>query len=371
MEQKHLHIISFDVPYPANYGGVIDIYYKIKALHAQGIKIHLHCFEYGRAEALTLESICEKVYYYKRKMDKQQLFLSMPFVVVSRSSEKMMENLCRDKYPILFEGLHSCFYLDDARLNNRIKIVRTHNIEHDYYKNLAKVERSMFRKMYFSMEGRKLKRFEKILHKADFIATISSADAKTLSAHYKNVHHISAFHPNEQVKIKEGRGDFCLYHGNLEVGENNGASLYLVNEIFSTIKIPLVIAGRKPSAELKAAVARHGHIQLKANINTPEIDELICNAQINVLPTFQATGIKLKLLAALFNGRHCVVNSPMVANTGLETLCSIQNSAESMAAEIQRLFELPFNMNEKEKRTSILNESFSNATNVKKLIELI
>lgn len=371
MDQKHLHIISFDVPYPANYGGVIDIYYKIKALHAQGVKIHLHCFEYGRAEALTLESICEKVYYYKRKMNKQQLFLSMPFVVVSRSSEKLMENLLRDKHPILFEGLHSCFHLDDSRLSNRTKIVRTHNIEHDYYKNLAKVERSLFRKMYFGMEGRKLNRFEKILHKANYIATISSADATALAIQYKNVHHISAFHPNEQVKIKEGQGGFCLYHGNLEVGENNEASLYLVNEIFSKIKLPLIIAGRKPSTELKMAIDRHDHIQLKANINTPEIDELIANAQLNVLPTFQATGIKLKLLAALFNGRHCVVNAPMVANTGLETLCSIQNSPDTMAAEIQRLFELPFDMNEKEKRAAVLNESFSNTTNVKKLIELI
>ena len=371
MDQKHLHIISFDVPYPANYGGVIDIYYKIKALHAQGVKIHLHCFEYGRAEALTLESICEKVYYYKRKMNKQQLLLSLPFVVVSRSSEKLMENLLRDKHPILFEGLHSCFHLDDSRLSNRTKIVRTHNIEHDYYKNLAKVERSLFRKMYFGMEGHKLNRFEKILHKANYIATISSADAKALAIQYKNVHHISAFHPNEQVKIKEGQGGFCLYHGNLEVGENNEASLYLVNEIFSKIKLPLIIAGRKPSTELKMAIDRYDHIQLKANINTPEIDELIANAQLNVLPTFQATGIKLKLLAALFNGRHCVVNAPMVANTGLETLCSIQNSPDTMAAEIQRLFELPFDMNEKEKRAAVLNESFSNTTNVKKLIELI
>src|SRR6187402_2760586 len=113
MEQKHLHIISFDVPFPANYGGVIDVFYKLKALHAQGIKIHLHCFEYGRAEARSLESICEKVYYYKRSMDKKLLFNPLPFVVITRSSEKLVENLLRDKHPILFEGLHSCFHLSD------------------------------------------------------------------------------------------------------------------------------------------------------------------------------------------------------------------------------------------------------------------
>jgi hypothetical protein len=370
LDQKHLHIISFDVPYPANYGGVIDVFYKLRALHAQGVKVHLHCFEYGRAEALQLESLCEKVYYYKRSMSKTLLFSNLPFVVVTRASEKLVENLLRDTYPVLFEGLHSCFHLDDERLLSRVKVVRTHNIEHDYYKNLEKVERSLFRKFYFGIEATKLRRFERVLNKAAHIAAISPADAAELSSRYKNVTHVSAFHPNEEVKIKEGRGDFCLYHGNLEVGENNEAALYLVKEIFSKINIPFIIAGRKPSAELIERVAPYSHIELKANIGTPEIDELIRNAQINVLPTFQATGIKLKLLAALFNGRHCVVNSPMVANTGLEHLCSVADQPSEMMKEITRLFEQDVDTEEKKKREEVLSKDFSNLINVKKLSAL-
>jgi hypothetical protein len=368
--EKHLHIISFDVPYPANYGGVIDVYYKLKSLHAEGIKVHLHCFEYGRAEARTLESVCEKVYYYKRNMSKQLLFNSLPFVVATRSSDKLIENLLRDKHPVLFEGLHSCFHLADERLSDRIKIVRTHNIEHDYYKNLEKVERSYFRKMYFRREAKKLEKFEKILDKATHVAAISLADAEQLSKRYKNVHHITAFHSNEEVKIKEGKGTFCLYHGNLEVGENNEAALYLVNEIFSRIKIPLIIAGKKPSQELVNGTSKYRNISIKANINTLEIDELIINAQINILPTFQATGIKLKLLAALFNGRYCIVNSPMVLNTGLEELCSIKDTSAEMVEEIKKLFDSSFDMQEKKKRENVLLESFSNKKNVKKLLEL-
>ena len=42
-----LHIVSFDIPYPANYGGVIVIFNQIKALHAAGVKVILHCFQYG------------------------------------------------------------------------------------------------------------------------------------------------------------------------------------------------------------------------------------------------------------------------------------------------------------------------------------
>ena len=29
-----VHIVSFNVPYPADYGGVIDVFYKLKSLHS-------------------------------------------------------------------------------------------------------------------------------------------------------------------------------------------------------------------------------------------------------------------------------------------------------------------------------------------------
>ena len=40
---KYINIVSFNIPWPANYGGVIDVYYKMQALHKCGVKIILHC----------------------------------------------------------------------------------------------------------------------------------------------------------------------------------------------------------------------------------------------------------------------------------------------------------------------------------------
>ncbi|MCC8094833.1 MAG: glycosyltransferase family 1 protein, partial [Tannerellaceae bacterium] len=64
---RYLNIIALNIPWPPNYGGIIDIYYKIKALHALGIKIILHCFEYERGASPELDSLCDQVYYYKRR----------------------------------------------------------------------------------------------------------------------------------------------------------------------------------------------------------------------------------------------------------------------------------------------------------------
>lgn len=368
---KHLNIISFDVPYPANYGGVIDVFYKVKALTALGVKVHLHCFEYGRKESAELNAICESVQYYKRNVSKGYLFRRKPYIVVTRTSKKLLDRLLLNEHPILFEGLHTCFCLDDERLVKRLKIVRTHNIEHHYYSSLAQAEKDFFKKYYFLNEVGKLERFERSLCNAQAVAAISKADAAHFNARYPNVNHISAFHPNNKVNIKSGMGDHCLYHGSLEIGENNQAALYLIRKIFSKMDIPLVIAGNRPSKELKAEAAKYANVELRTDVDTDEIHRLIGEAQINVLPTFQATGIKLKLLAALYLGRHCLVNSHMVANTGLEPLCRVEDSENRMMEAVKTLFTQEFARVEVRKREAILSSQFCNSVTARKLYRLI
>ena len=65
--RKRLHIVCHTVPWPADFGGVLDLFYKLKNLHEEGVKIILHCFLYNRKEQDELNKYCEKVYYYKRK----------------------------------------------------------------------------------------------------------------------------------------------------------------------------------------------------------------------------------------------------------------------------------------------------------------
>jgi hypothetical protein len=299
------------------------------------------------------------------------MFSKLPYIVNTRNSAALINNLLADHSPILFEGLHSCYFLNDERLSKRFKIVRTHNIEHDYYANLAQSEKKTLKKVYFKQESAKLKAFEQILHHANVIAAISANDSYHFKRNFKSVFTVSAFHPYNKVEIKEGAGTYALYHGNLAVAENNLGALFLVNQVFNKTKFPLIIAGSAPSNELLDAVKKHPHITLKGDISTIEINTLITNAHINVLPTFQATGIKLKLLAALFSGRHCLVNNPMVANTGLEDLCVVKDKASEMAKEIEILKEFPVSKAMVEHRKRLLENTFSNNYNAKLLIAFL
>ena len=66
------------------------------------------------------------------------------------------------------------------------------------------------------------------------------------------------------------------------------------------------------------------NIELVENPPFEKMEELMRDAHINLLLTFQNTGIKLKLLNSLYRGRFVLVNGKMVNNTGLETLCIIE-----------------------------------------------
>lgn len=366
-----LTIVAFDVPYPPNYGGIVDVFYKIKALHQLGVKLHLHCFDYGKGEQQELNNYCTSVTYYKRQLGKHLLLSSTPFVVKSRQNKDLLENLLKVNTPILLEGLHSCSHIEQLKENGKTIWVRTHNIEHDYYNGLASVEKNIFKKQFFISEAKKLKQFEDILKKADHIFAISPNDTKYLKTNQnKNTSYLPAFHTSEEITSQEGKGKYCLYHGNLSVGENSKAACWLIENVFANTDIPFVIAGSHPPKTLTELCNRHPNITLLEDISVKELDQQIQNAQINILVTFQATGIKLKLLSALYKGRHCIVNKEMVENTGLENACVVGNSGKELKSHIFNYMDKDFTQHDIQQRKQIL-EPFSNLNNARIITNLL
>ena len=366
---KHLHIISFDVPYPANYGGVIDVFYKLKNLHKAGVKIILHCFEYGRGEQKELDKYCDKVYYYKRNTSFINQLSSIPFIIKSRTSEKLIANLLKDEYPILFEGLHTCYYISDERIDNRKKIYRESNIEHEYYAHLAKSESNPIKKLYFNLEANKLRIFQRKLIDADVMLVVSTADKDYLLNHFptKKVEYLPSFHAFDEVSIKEGKGNYILYNGNLQVAENIKAVEYLIKNVFSNIKHPVLIAGLNPNTDIYNWVKPFANIQIKANPSEAEMQTLIEDAHIHCLYTHQATGLKLKLLNVLYSGRFCICNQDMLAGTNLQQACIVKNTADEMVESINNIFTQEFTQELINQRKQAL-QPFDNATKTQQLV---
>lgn len=371
-DNKKVHIIAFDVPYPADYGGVIDIYHKCKALHSKGIDIVLHVYQYGRAKnKQKLKSVCTEIHYYKRRTIKNPFIGSKPYIVNTRNGSELLNNLNKDNAPIIFEGLHCTYHLADKSLSKRFKVVRTHNVEHHYYKHLEKSELSYFKKYFFRIEAEKLRKYESVLKHADLVAAISPNDTIHFSKKYKNVIYLPAFHSNDKVSFPGALGKYLLYHGNLSVPENYMAAIKLVKNVFCKLDTPAIIAGNNPPKELETLCAEYEHIELRTDVKTEELNELIKHAHINVLYTNQNTGIKLKLLNALYRGKFAVVNPLMVKGSGLEDYCIMGDNFDKMLKQIKSYLLLDFTKAYAERRYSYLEDNFGNSKGAEKLLDAI
>jgi len=350
---------------------MIDSFYRIKALGRLGIRIDLHCFEYGRPHSSELEEFCESVSYYSRATGPLTHLSGYPYVVCSRRSKDLFRDILLDDYPILFDGLHTTYYLDHPELAGRMKIVRVHNIEHRYYRNLEAAERNPFRKLFYRKESFKLELYEEILRKADKLLAISPAGHEYFNARYGNAELVLPFHPFEKVESRTGSGRYVLYHGDLSVNENLVIAELLVSEVFSHVALPCIIAGKNPPADLAVKASPFNNISIVANPDESKMSELIREAHINILPALSSEGMKLRLLFALFSGRHCIANSMIAGNTGLESLCHIADTPAEMTGKIQLLMNQDFTYEMIREREKVLCQMFSNKNNAEKIFSLI
>ena len=179
------------------------------------------------------------------------------------------------------------------------------------------------------------------------------------------------FHANESITSQPGSSDFILYHGKLSVTENTQAALFLIQHVFCHLKCRCVIAGMNPPRSLLKAASPYPHVHIVANPLEEQMNDLIKNAQIHILITFQATGLKLKLLNSLFAGRHIIVNSLMVNGSGLGELCHTANTAEEMVQACQQLIHTEFEEKQISQRRQILFPTFSNSYQGQLLCEMI
>lgn len=370
---KQLHIVCLDVPYPVDYGGVFDLFQKIRALHAAGVRIHLHCFEYGRGEQPILNAFCAEVHYYARCEGHKGFSHKLPYIVCSRSSSALLDRLLLDDHPILLEGIHCTYLLNDDRFAGRKIVLRLHNVEYQYYRQLYHSERSLFKRLYYLHESNLLRSYEHRIASRVKILAVCEKDRDQYRTEFgaDKIQTLPVFLPFDEVSTREGTGCFCLYHGNLSVPENEQAVTWLLKNVFSTLELPLIISGKQPSARLVRLIDQYPLTCLIADPSEEEMQDLIAKAQVNILPSFNCTGVKLKLLNALYNGRHCVVNQEMVSGTGLEPVCHVAEGAGEMRSKIVDLYSLAILPEEIRQRKELLAELYNKKDNVDRLLQSI
>ena len=367
--KKSIHLVSFDVPYPPNYGGVIDVFFKIKELHKQGVSIYLHTYLFdGKTAQPALEKYCEKIFYYNRENMFLSLFSRLPFRVKSRSCNTLISNLKEHPFPIIFEGLHTVYPLTKHPFKNTY--IRAHNIEHTYFLGLSKSEKNVFKKLFFYLESIKLKRFENILKKATGIFSISPFEQAYFSKKYgKKTTYIPVFHSAKKTTHTQEKGQFILYHGDLRISDNIRAALFLI-AVYKETPYNFVVASSSKNKAILKQIKKNKNISFKEIPNQASLETLFKKAQINTLLTFQKTGIKLKLLNTLYQGKHIISNLEITEDTGLEALCELANTKKEILEKTAKLLEKPFSNEQMAARAKKL-VAFNPEENAKKIVSII
>jgi hypothetical protein len=370
LSRKRLHIVCLDVPYPANYGGASEMFNKLCALHAEGLDVILHCYDYGKGRQPALQRYASEIHYYERGTGHRGVSMTLPYIVASRASRELVANLSRDDHPILFEGIHTTYPLHQGLLKGRRCFVRLHNIEHAYYRQMSRHSRDPIRKTYSFFESLLLERYERELAGMATLLPISGREAAKMAKENPSadVRPLPAFIGLEKTESETGMGSFCLYHGNLSVAENEKAATWLLRKVFNDMHVPLVVAGKSPSARMRRLAHRERHTCIVSDPSDIEMQDMVAKAQIHVLPSFSDTGVKFKLLNAVFRGRHVVTNETMVAGSGIETACHLANGADAFKSVVTQLYRKPFEQDEVVLRERLRDMHYDDRTNARRLI---
>lgn len=368
-----LHIISFHEPYPPNFGGVIDVFYKIKSLKEQGINIILHTFtDNKKINTEPLNSLVKKLYVYPRKRSWFQWIEGKPFSVFSRYDKQLLKNLS-DQHPILFDGLQTTAVLEKLNTANRKIFLRMHNVEWVYYQELAKYEKNPFKRAYFMRESFLLKQFEqKIINKFEGIFCISLQDEAYYSSLYPNakVHLLPPFHGFEKRIATDKLGDYVLYHGNLAINENEYIASKLI-QISDKLKLPLIIAGKNPNQSLILNIKQYSKVKLLSNPDEITMKKLMQDAQIQIVAAAQGAGVKLKMLGALHAAKWIITNENGLPDIQCATFCLVENDFSKYPVLINKHIDYLPSMNQIEERLDYLNHNFSNFTNSQIIVKTI
>lgn len=370
----HLHIICASIPFPADCGSSIDILNRIKAFHKKGVKIHLHYYNDIKEIPTELKVFCEAIKVYKNNYPKKSFPFKTHADAALYANEDLINNLNSNNHPVLFEGLALTGIMENINSSNRKICIRLHkkesfcrNESHEGYSNpLQKI----YHKTFSFLQQKK----NETLHQNCLYACISQTDENILKAKGVTLpEFIPAFPTWQSITSDTGAGNFCLFHGNLSVFENEKAALWLLTNVFNKIRVPFVIAGKNPSKRLQKAAQLCQHTCLVSNPAEQELNDLVRKAHINILPciTKNYEGVHLKLLHALFEGRHCVATPAIVYGSGLEAACHIGSTANGIASIISQLYYQPFCDEEIKLRERLLYPTYNNENNIQKFIDYL
>jgi glycosyltransferase involved in cell wall biosynthesis len=226
-----------------------------------------------------------------------------------------------------------------------------HNIESHMLSRRGENERSFIKRMYFLLEGWRVRRYEsRMARDFDVHITCSELDCARLRAVAPSVHAIAV--PNGvdteyfRPEHSHSTGPSLIFVGSLNWYPNVDAALFLLREVWPMAKarhpdLRLDIVGSAPPHQVLTLAAELKDVRVHGFVD--DVRPLMNAATLYVCPIRDGGGTKLKLLDA-FAMEKCVIAHP-VACEGIDVTPGVNvqlaQSAEAFADAIDRFVDDP------------------------------
>lgn len=326
---KTILVVSPDFPFPANHGGKLDIWGRVKVLNELGFRIQLL---YTSFEEATVDQIKEamkyvdKVIYCKRMKLLRVFFSFLPYQIQSRSLLRIID--LKNQYFdfMLLENHYVASVLKNQTVQVGHKILRIQNDERHYYFQLAKSERSLLRKIFFISEALKMGLVDNsIIIDSHNLLFISNEEFQKYGAKYPKLNSEflpPPFNTTDLHEFKNVQKKNVLFLGSLFMSNNKEAIEWYVNNVHPLLSFDseyqFVIAGNSKGLTmpwLEKILNRYKNI---IYFDTPDdLFPIYRNSMVFVNPMHHGAGVKLKTIEAIKYGLPLVTTTKGNEGTGL------------------------------------------------------
>ncbi len=368
---RSINIISGQIPCPNTPGDAQQTYWLIGGLCAAGIDVHLYTFSEESTNTdptvypivdSELSKICASITSYPVNKGHRNFSFSVPYAVAKYQNEQLENDLAKNNYPILIEGLGPCSLAFSKILANKKIWVRLLTFAPGYFRYLQERTKAPLKKLFYQREAVLSKKVLKKISQRVWWIVPSLADKTELENVFLggNILTLDLFNNNNAITSKTGLGNYCLFQGNLADAATHKTAVWLLTHVFHNLTVPFVITGNNPSPVLVELAHKQPHTCIVANPSAPERSDMIEKAQIILQPSFIKPGPDEALLEGIKTGRHCLTNSKSTGSPYAP--CYHQGSSASAFQEIiVQLYHHPFSEEEIETRNKAVATEKSNA----------
>jgi len=347
-------IITPRIPYPPFRGDKLKIYNLSKILKNNN-NVHILTFLAKSSEEADLESLKKenfsieviKQFKYSSLINLiRSFFTSTPFQVSYYYSKKMRNKITeltsKDKYDVVyFHLINNAQYYEAVKNKHTLRVIDFTDATSLYLTRYLEFLKNPFRRLFFTIELKKILKYEQIVKKFDTLFVCSSVDRQFLIK--RNVHDniqllLNGFDLDtfkfEKIKKEKGR---IVFVGNMTYFPNIDAVVYFSKEIFPLIlnKIPeakLYIVGQNPTQEVLDL--QSDNIVITGFVKDLKKEYLV--SEVNIAPIRFGSGTLNKIIEAVALGIPIVATS--LATHGfppeLKKYLHIKDQPKEIAEEI-------------------------------------